>query len=165
MIFLSPEYNILKIAYSSLGYKHDKDVLEKVRINLKNLNLSKSNTIKVTNLDTKEYTEYVSIREAAINLNTNHTTLRKYISLSKLFKGIYKLETSLPLSNYGPDYFNNPNTIKIEVVDLELKTVTTYPSIRAAGKTLDIKYSSIGTYLKRNQKSPYKGRYIFKKVY
>ena len=38
---LKPEYNVLKIAYSSLGYKHTKEALEKIYSNLKNLNLKK----------------------------------------------------------------------------------------------------------------------------
>lgn len=32
---LYPEYNVLKTAYSSLGYKHTPESLEKVRSNIK----------------------------------------------------------------------------------------------------------------------------------
>jgi group I intron endonuclease len=53
---------------------------------------------------------------------------------------------------------------KIEVMDLNTNETTIYESIRAAGKALDIKQSLITTFFSQNQKSSYKGRYIFKKV-
>jgi len=53
---------------------------------------------------------------------------------------------------------------KIEVTDLTTNQITIYDSIRAAGRALDISQSRISVYFKQNQKSPYKGRYIFKKV-
>jgi len=161
---ISPKYNILKTAYSSLGYKHTEEALKKVQSNLQKLNLSKSIKVKVTNLETNLSVEFVSLREAAKSLNTNKTTLKKYIVQSKLFKDIYKLESDLSVSNYDSNYLNHPNSIKIEVIDLELNTVTNYASIRAASRVLDINHNTIRKYFERNQKSPYKGRYIFKKV-
>ena len=86
-----PEYNVLKIAYSSLHYKHSKESLEKVRKNLANLNLSKSVKVKVTNIVTNTSEEYDSIRKAAQSLNTSKNNLRRCILESKLLKGIYKL--------------------------------------------------------------------------
>jgi hypothetical protein len=56
------------------------------------------------------------------------------------------------------------NCQRIEVVDLDTNETTSYDSIRAAGRALDIKQSRISTYFGQNQKSPYKGRYIFKKI-
>nr|ATI20298.1 GIY-YIG endonuclease [Juglanconis sp.] len=160
---LCPEYNVLKTAYSSLGYKHSENTLVKIHSNLEKLNLSKSVKVVVTNLETNVSTEYISLREAAKSLNTNKTTLKEYIFKNIPYKGIYKLESNLSVSNYS-NYLNHPASKKIEVVDLELNTVTNYTSIRAAARDLDIGFASIGTYLKRNQKSPYKGRYIFKNV-
>lgn len=164
MDMLSPYYNVLKTAYSSWGYKHTEDALVKVRINLQKLNLSKSIPVKVTNLETNVSWDYVSLTEAAKSLNTNKTVLKEYIWNSKPYKGIYKLESNLSPSNYDSNYLNHPNAKKIEVIDLESNTVNYFDSIRAAGRALDIGYGSIAIYLKRNQKSPYKGRYIFKNV-
>ncbi len=42
MDLLSPEYNVLKTAYSSLGYKHTENTLKRIRSNLEKLNLRKS---------------------------------------------------------------------------------------------------------------------------
>jgi phage antirepressor YoqD-like protein len=102
------------------------------------------------------------LREAAKSLNTNKTTLKEYIIKSKLYKDIYKLESTLSVSNYDSNYLNHPDSLKIEVVDLESNTVTSYTSIRATARALKIGHDSIAKYLKRNQKSPYKGRYKFK---
>jgi hypothetical protein len=164
MDLLNPEYNVLKKAYSSLGYKHTETFLIKIHNNLKNLNLSKSVKVMVTNLETNISTEYNSLTEAAKSLNTNRNSLKEYILKSTIYKGIYKLESDLSVSSYDSNYINHPSSKKIEVIDLELKTTTSYASIRAAARELDIGYVSIATYLKRNQKSPYKGRYVFKYV-
>lgn len=56
------------------------------------------------------------------------------------------------------------NCQKIEVLDLDTNETTSYDSIRAAGRALGIIQSRITTYFSQNQKSPYKGRYIFKKI-
>lgn len=164
MDLLNPEYNVLRKANSSLGYKHTETSLVKIHSNLKNLNLSKSVKVMVTNLETNISTEYHSLTMAAESLNTNRNTLKEYILKSILYKGIYKLEANLVVSSYDSNYLNHPCSKKIEVIDLELNTVTIYASIRAAARELDLGYVSIATYLKRNQKSPYKGRYVFKNV-
>lgn len=164
MDHLYPEYNVLKTAYSSLGYKHTEKTLVKISSNLKKLNLSKSIKVVVTNLENNISTEYVSLTEAAKSLNTNKTVLKEYILKNLPYKGIYKLESNLSVSNYDSSYLNHPASKKIEIIDLQLNTVTKYNSIRAAARALDIGYLSIATYLKRIQKSPYKNRYIFKNV-
>lgn len=161
---LCPEYNVLKTAYSSLGYKHTVKTLVKIRSNLKRLNLSKSIKVVVTNLENNLSTEYASLTEAAKSLNTNKTTLKEYLLKNSPYKGIYKLESNLSVSNYDSNYLNHPASKKIEVIDLQLNTVTKYNSMRAAARDLEIGYTSIAAYLKRNQKSPYKNRYVFKNV-
>lgn len=159
-----PEYNVLKTAYSSLGYKHTGESLDKVRENLVKLNLSKSVKVKSTNLLTNISIEYDSIRKAAQSLNVSRNTLSLCILQSKPLKGIYKLDSKLAASSYSSNYLNHPAAIEIEVTDLELKTVTRYASIREAGRALDIQHQSIAVYFRRNQKSPFKQRYVFKKV-
>lgn len=53
---------------------------------------------------------------------------------------------------------------KIEVTDLELDTKTSYSSIYAAAKALNINHGTILGYFRQNQQKPYKRRYIFKKI-
>jgi hypothetical protein len=55
---------------------------------------------------------------------------------------------------------NESNRIKIEVLDLELKTKTIYNSMRAAAESLNISHTGIVRYFKNKQQKPYKGRYI-----
>ena len=160
----TPEYNVLKAAYTSLGYKHTKESLVKINENLAKLNKSKSIAVKVTNLETNVSQEYPSLRNAAESLNTNKTTLKKYILSSKPLNGIYKLESNLNISNFDSNYINHPSSIKIEVTDLELNTITSYTSIHSVARALGIGHNTISNFFKRNQTRPYKARYIFKKI-
>jgi hypothetical protein len=50
---------------------------------------------------------------------------------------------------------------KIEVLDLKLNTTTTYISFSEAARALNILHSGISNYFSRNQRKPYKGRYVF----
>ena len=164
MDILNPQYNVLKKAYSSLGYKHAKDSLVKIKKRLLILNKSKSISVKVSNLETNISDEYDSLTAAAKTLNTTRSTLQRHILNSKLFKGIYKLEADLSVSNFDSNYLNHSNSIKIEVTDLELKTVSSYNSILSAARVLGIRGTTISNFLIRNQTKPYKGRFIFKKL-
>jgi acetoacetate decarboxylase len=46
---LQPEYNVLKVAGSSLGFKHREESLAKVRLQLSKLNFEKGIKVEVTN--------------------------------------------------------------------------------------------------------------------
>lgn len=53
--------------------------------------------------------------------------------------------------------------IKISVFDQDSKETTVYKSISAAVRALNIPNpQAISNYIKKNQKKPYKGRFIFK---
>jgi len=54
---------------------------------------------------------------------------------------------------------------KVEVFDKETNLTTTFDSFRAAAVALDIRPEVIKNYFAKNQSKPYKGRYIFKKLY
>jgi hypothetical protein len=57
-----------------------------------------------------------------------------------------------------------PNSIKIEVLDLETNVTTTYPTISAAARALNLQRASICTYFASNQTNPFKKRFLFKKI-
>jgi hypothetical protein len=57
-----------------------------------------------------------------------------------------------------------PNKIQIEVTDIKNNTTTTYNCIREAARALNIAQPTINSYFSRNQKKPYKGRFIFTKI-
>lgn len=50
---------------------------------------------------------------------------------------------------------NQPNSIEIEVTDLELNTKTTFGSICEAARALNINHGVITAYFKRNQNKPF----------
>jgi hypothetical protein len=58
---------------------------------------------------------------------------------------------------------SQPNSLKIEVTDIELNTKTIYHSVGSAARALNIPPSSITKYFSQNQKKPYKKRYVFTK--
>ncbi len=161
MDLLSPVYNTLKTAYSSLGYKHSGAALEKVQENLAKFNKKKAEKVVITNLDANVSEEYESLRAAGKALGTNKTTLKEYILKSKVYKGNFKVEANLSESNYDSNYLNHPTSKQIVVEDLQTGNISYYDSIRAAARALDLGHFSIATYLKRSQKTPFKGRFIF----
>lgn len=57
-----------------------------------------------------------------------------------------------------------PNSIKVEVVDLEINTSTTYNAIKAAARALNIDRRYIEHYLYLNQDKPALGKYTFKLI-
>jgi hypothetical protein len=60
---------------------------------------------------------------------------------------------------------DHPSSLKIEVIDLELNTKTTYNSMLAATRALNLNSAIISKYIKRNQISPYlikRGTYLKK---
>jgi len=69
---------------------------------------------------------------------------------------LYKLKSALS---------NPSNRKKIEVTDITNNTTTSYDSIHEAARVLNLpSHKIISNYIIRNQKKPYKGRYIFKKL-
>jgi IS30 family transposase len=60
------------------------------------VSLSKRSEVTVTNLDTNETLEYLSIREAAQELNASHSTISKYAKSHEPYQGIFKIEKILP---------------------------------------------------------------------
>lgn len=99
---------------------------------------------------------------AAQNLNTNKNTLQRYILNSKLFKEIFKLEANLSVSNFVSNYLNHPNSIEIEVTDLELNTVTRFPFILKEARALGINGTTVSNFIRRTKTKPFKERFIFK---
>jgi Mlc titration factor MtfA (ptsG expression regulator) len=57
-----------------------------------------------------------------------------------------------------------PNSQKIAVLDLETNLTTTYDTIRAAARAINLRQSSISNYLASNPTNPFKKRYIFTKI-
>ena len=77
---MKPEYNILRVAGSSLGHKQSEETLKKRRGNkrphLLEINKKKGIGVEVKDMETKETKLYSSIREAARAIGCEHSTIR-----------------------------------------------------------------------------------------
>ena len=182
----SPEYNILKTPGSpdrGKGWTHSEATVEKIRIAAnKRLEspevLAKMSTdqtsgikVEVINVETQTSTTYHAIKAAARALSIDKRYIEHYIYLNqdKPVLGKYTFKLISNDENLNP--FNDPSikvqktSKKIEVINVETKEVTLYPSIGAAARALGYRQPSISLYLKENSSGatkPFKGLYYFK---
>lgn len=100
---LKPEYNILKVAGSSFGYKHSEEVLLKMRNRTASLdarlkmseNNHKRQAVVIIDNQKGVSTKFSTMKEAGIFLNISTTMIGKYLKSNKLFKGIYSIKKEL----------------------------------------------------------------------
>lgn len=120
---LKPEYNILKIAGSSLGYKHRDETIErmksahlidekvrnnkiKARLGFKvseetRLRNSAATTaligipVVVRNINTGEETEYINLTEAAKTLGVSRTAVKKALDLNKCINKTFSISRKI----------------------------------------------------------------------
>ena len=82
---LKPNYNLLKIAGSSLGYKRTEETRAK-------MSSAKSQKIEVLNIKTGKRTIYGSGKEASNSLGCSRSTIVQCIKKGTLFNKIYKFQ-------------------------------------------------------------------------
>lgn len=96
---LKPEYNVLSTAGSLLGYKHSEEAkakmkgprnlslehLTKIKNHINQMNSKHALVVEVFDTVNKTLTEYKSIRKTARELNSNDSTIRRYIKNNKIF--------------------------------------------------------------------------------
>ena len=127
---------------------------------------SHSIPIEVYDHNTKITTNFHAIRAAAKALGIDKRYIENFI---------YLKQTNPVLDRYEFKLLNEPNndtskislqkfSQKIEVLDVETKAKTIYPSVTAAGRSLGIRQASISLCLKEERKKPFKGKYIFKLI-
>jgi len=146
---LLPEYNILQKAGSSLGYKHTDEAKALI---------SAANKGKVrTPEQIANFVASVTGRESPMTGKMHSESTRKKMSEAKQGKN-HPMFGKLRTEKVGSP------PVKIEVKDIFTNDIKVYESISTAGAALGIKQSTISIYLSRNQKSPYKGRFVFTKI-
>lgn len=102
---IKPQYNIAKIAGSTLGYKHSQESIEKMRNiilsdevrerkTLATVNASEANRlpISVKNIITNEITMYLSLTEAGKALGVSRSAVSQALLHNRLIKKTYKLK-------------------------------------------------------------------------
>jgi group I intron endonuclease len=138
---LNPEYNILKKAGSSFGFKHAEETKQKIG--------EASQGLKRTEETKRKMSEAQIGRKHS---EDSKEKIRNAPNSGRFIKGQTKIEGA-----------GRPPQA-IEVMVLETGNKNTYESTREAGRALNIDSSIISRYLRNNQKKPYKGRYIFTKI-
>jgi group I intron endonuclease len=168
-----PEYNILKTAGSSLGFKHTEETLAKFRVRKHSEETLAKFRVRSHSEETKQ-----KMSEAKLGISLSEDTRRRMseakssiseetrrrmseaklgvslseytrIRMSEAKKGIAKTEGS-----------GRPS-VPIEVLDLETGIKTTYDSMGEVARALGTCRSSISQYFSRNQQKPFKKRYWF----
>jgi hypothetical protein len=102
---LKPEYNIVKIAGSTLGYKHTPASLKKMRdfvlseevrerkaLATANATASRRISIVVENIKTLEKSEYISLTEAGKVLGVSRATVSQALLNNRLIKKTYSIK-------------------------------------------------------------------------
>lgn len=117
MDMINPEYNILKKAGYSFGFKHSKETILKFKAR-KNYNIG---TGYVTTIINNSVQNYNSMRLAAIGIGTSYPTLLNQVNnRNKLLKGIFTVKSTIPYIYASKDdkqKFNSVQHVKVKVFD------------------------------------------------
>jgi group I intron endonuclease len=181
MDICAPEYNVLRIAGSRLGYRHTEETLlrfkerkhsEETRVRLSNsrmgMVLSEETRAKistllkgvggikvwVTNIETEEKLEYESLTEAAlaVGVKSNHT-IKKYLNSGELIQGKYfiGIDKEVQLSDNYIRKSNSSVAMAIEITNVNTGEKKEYISIYAASKELGISKPTLKKYLDKGE--------------
>lgn len=131
------------------------------------LHSNSTNWIGLTciNILTNEKIKFISLKEATRQLNLERRAIIKniYSNNSKPCNGIYNFFLDKPITTTKSIEIQ-PNSIPIEVTDLENKTTIIYDSISQASRKMGENQNSISYYLSKSRSKPFKLRYIINKV-
>lgn len=142
---LKPEYNILKIARSSLGFKHSLATIQR----LKDIRRLREGNITIL-LNKIDYSiqKYNCTMDACKFLNISYDVIKRYIKKGKLFNNTYIIIRLLkmPSIDFILDNFKDKNvnlvtdnisSFIIEVINKNSNQITIFPSIRKASKFIN----------------------------
>jgi group I intron endonuclease len=105
--------------------------------------------------------EYKICTEPGSNLGKTHLDPDPDQKKTKIKMSIARIGEKNPMFGV-PKPIGSGNLAKaIKVLDKVTNETTYFNSINEAAQTLNIRQTNISQYLNRNQKKPYKGRYIF----
>lgn len=178
---LKPEYNILKVAGSNLGYKHSEVSLKLMGLASKSRNkseevlkfkrkvmlgrklsedhlerMAKNNPFRVPiviyNTETGKREEFTSMAQAALFLGVHETTVKRYLINNKPYNS-YKITKNISsLDSYCPSNLTNKGQGVILTNSVSGITKQ-FSSMKAAYQFLDISSRRLTKYLKNNESS------------
>jgi len=145
---LNPEYNLAQDPAAPMsGRKHSEE--SKSKISKANIGLKKGENHPLYGHNHSEETKK--------KMSESHKKIDNY--------GRFKKGEDHP--NFGKPKPSGSGRVcqSIEVSDLQEKTTTSYNSIGEAARALNINNGTISKYFANDQTKPYKGKYIFKRIY
>lgn len=185
---LKPDYNLLKVAGSLLGFKHleetkawmkGRKVSAETRAKISKANIGKTHSTETRQkisaamknenhpMYGKTLTNETRAKMAAAKKGENNSRFGKTLSEETKKKlSIAKMGEKNPMfgkSRVRPEGAGIPSQ-RISVMDILKNENTEYDSLSAAAKALGISYPTISNYIRTKQKNPYKKRFIFKKI-
>ena len=176
---LNPEYNILKIAGSNLGYKHSEASLKLMSDASKSRNeseqvlkfkrdimlgrklskdhlerMAKNNSFRVpiilSNIETGKNKEFTSMIQAALFLGVHTTTLKRYLVDNKPYKGYMITKSTASLNSFSPTKLTNSRQA-VELTNSVTGITKQFSTMKAAYQFLGISPRRLSNYLKINK--------------
>lgn len=176
---LNPEYNILKIAGSNLGYKHNEASLKLMSDASKSRNeseevlkfkreimlerklssdhlerMAKNNPFRVsiilTNIETGENKEFTSMIQAALFLDVHMTTVKRYLVNNKPYKGYMITKATSNLDSSSASSLTNSKQA-IELTNSVTGITKQFSTMKAAYQFLGISPRRLSNYLNNNK--------------
>ena len=154
---LTPKYNTLKIAGSSLNHKHNEETKNKISTSLKGIYVKENSALfgRTVSDETKKLMSIKKSKENNHLFGKTHKESTIELMKQKAVGRIHTEETKLRMSSVR----GNPIYIYEKCTSEEFKLIGQFISARRAGKFLDISGSTIIRY--RNSGEIYKDRYKF----
>jgi group I intron endonuclease len=154
---LNPQYNILKIAGSSLNFKHSDETKAKISKSLKGIYV-KEKSVLIGRKHLKETKELMSLKKADQNnpfYGKIHNDKTKELMRQLALGRIHSEETKLKMSTVR----GNPINIYEKCSSEGFKLIGSFVSARRAAKFLDISGSTVIKYMRSGE--IFKERYKF----
>lgn len=179
---LNPEYNILKIAGSNLGYKHSEASLKLMSDASKSRNeleevlkfkrdimlgrklsqdhlerMAKNNPfripIRLSNIETGDNKEFTSMIQAALFLGVHMTTVKRYLVNNKPYKGYMITKATFGLDSYSPSTSLTNSRQAVELTNSVTGVTKQFSTMKAAYQFLGISPRRLSNYLQNNKPS------------
>ena len=183
---LNPEYNILKIAGSNLGYKHSEASLKLMSDASKSRNeseevlkfkreimlerklssdhlerMAKNNPFRMpiilSNIETGENKEFTSLIQAALFLGVHMTTVKRYLVNSKPYKGYMITKATSSLDSSSVSSLTNSKQA-VELTNSVTGITKQFSTMKAAYQFLGISPRRLSNYLNNNKSSSTNGQ-------
>lgn len=181
-----PEYNLLKVAGSNLGYKHSEASLKLMSLASKSRNeleevlkfkrevmlgrklskdhlerMAKNNPFRVSiilsNTETGKREEFTSMTQAAMFLGVHMTTVKRYLINNKPYNGYMITKATSGLDSSSISSLTNESQA-VEVTNSVSGIAKQFSSMKAACQFLGISPRRLSNYLKNNESSSTNGQ-------